>query len=100
MIRDILITNSDSSLSTTFAKKLAEDEIPVHTIRDNKVVGFVFSSEGERLKYISIRLFKGEEFIEGKHTDATGKFAFENLRNGEYKLATEDNKTIQLRIKT
>jgi hypothetical protein len=51
------------------------------------------------LKYFPIRLFKDDEFIDGTYTDAIGKFSFESLRNGEYRLSTED-KNINLKVKT
>ena len=71
----------------------------MQTIKDNKIVGFIFSVDGRRLKYYPIRLFKGEEFLDVTCTDAIGKFAFENLKNGEYKLSTED-KNLSVKVKS
>lgn len=97
-IGDILITNSQANLSTTAVKKLSEEETATHLVKDSKIVGFIFSSAGRRLKYFPIRLFKDDEFIDGTYTDAIGKFTFESLKNGEYRLSTED-KNISLKIK-
>ena len=79
-------------------KKLSEEETATHLVKDSKIVGFIFSSAGRRLKYFPIRLFKDDEFIDGTYTDAIGKFTFESLKNGEYRLSTED-KNISLKIK-
>jgi hypothetical protein len=69
-----------------------------HLIKENKVVGFIFSVDGRRLKYYPIRLFRGDEFLEVTCTDGIGKFSFEGLKHGDYKLST-DEKDLLIKVK-
>ena len=96
-IGDILISNSQQNLSASPVKDDVGDNI-AHLIKEDKVVGFVFSVDCRRLKYYPVRLFRGEDFIGGTYTDGIGKFSFEDLKTGEYKLSTEE-KNILIRIK-
>jgi hypothetical protein len=50
------------------------------------------------LKYYPIRLFRGDEFLEVTCTDGIGKFSFEGLKNGDYKLST-DEKELLIKVK-
>ena len=93
-----MITNSQLNLSVAAVKKEPAVDDP-QIIRDNKVVGFIFSMDGRRLKYYPIRLFKGEDFLDVTCTDGIGKFAFEGLRNGEYRLSTED-KNLSVKVRS
>lgn len=68
------------------------------TIEDDKVIGFVYNTNGEKLKFFPVRIFKGKEFIDVACTDATGKFVFSGLRSGRYTLSTE-GKTVEFRVK-
>ena len=97
VIGEILISNSQQSLSLNPIKTDTQNDAP-HLIKDNKVIGFIFSNDGIRLKYFPIRIFKDSEFLEGAYTDAIGKFSSEGLKNGEYTLTT-DEKSIQIKIK-
>lgn len=96
-IGDILISNSQQSLSLTPIKNDAKNDT-TYLIRDNKLIGFIFSIDGMRLKYFPIRLFKGEEFLSGTYTDAIGKFSFDGLKSGEYTIST-DEKSMKIKIK-
>lgn len=96
-IGDILISNSQQSLSLSPVKNETMNETN-HLIRDNKLIGFIFSNDGIRLKYYPIRLFKGEEFLGGTYTDAIGKFSFDGLKGGEYTIST-DEKSVNIKIK-
>lgn len=97
-IGEILISNSQQSLSINPIKTELSKDDP-HLVKDTKVIGFIFSNDGIRLKFFPIRLFKEDEFQEGTYTDAIGKFSFDNLKNGEYTLTT-DEKSIQIKIKS
>ena len=97
-IGDILITNSQQNLATSPIKSDQVD-VTAHTVKDNKVIGFIFSVDGRRLKFYPIRLFKGDEFLEVTATDSVGKFSFTGLKNGEYNLST-DEKQVAIKIKS
>ena len=97
-IGEILISNSQQSLSVTPIKtEMTNDDL--HQVKDTKIIGFIFSNDGIRLKFFPIRLFKDGEFLEGTYTDSIGKFSFERLKNGEYTLTT-DEKTISVKLKS
>lgn len=96
-IGDILITNSLLNLSSAPVKK-GMSETDYQMVKDNRIVGFIFSADGRRLKFFPIRLFKGDDFVDVTCTDAVGKFAFEGLKGGDYRLSTED-KNILIKVK-
>ena len=67
-------------------------------VEDDKVIGFVFNTSGEKLRFFPVRIFKGKEFVDVACTDATGKFVFSGLKAGRYTLSTE-GKSIEFRVK-
>jgi len=101
VIADILIVNTTQNLSPRLQKKerKGEGRKKTETIEDDKVIGFIYNSSGEKLKFFPVRIFKGKEFVDVACTDATGKFVFTGLKAGKYTLTTE-GKTIEFRIKT
>jgi transcriptional regulator with XRE-family HTH domain len=96
-ISDILLLNSSQNLSTSLQNR-EDGRKRTHTIEDDKVIGFIFNSAGEKLKFFPIRIFKGKEFVDVACTDATGKFVFSGLKAGRYTL-TSEGKSIEFRIK-
>ena len=54
---DIILVNSAQALSIKLAKGSDKDVVPM--VDDNKVIGFVTGGSGERLKYFSLKMFKG-----------------------------------------
>jgi transcriptional regulator with XRE-family HTH domain len=94
---DIILVNSTQSTSTKPARETDRDSLA--TIDDTKVIGFVTGGGGERLKYYSLKMFKGDDFVGSCCTDATGKFVFTNLRPGKYQLTTNEGKLMDLRLK-
>lgn len=94
---DIIVVNSAQALSTKLAKDTEKDLMPM--VDDSKVIGFVTGGSGERLKYFSLKMFKGDEFVGSCCTDATGKFVFANLKPGKYHLATNEGKLMDVRLK-
>jgi hypothetical protein len=94
---DIILVNSSQAVSTKPAKETERETMPI--VDDSKVIGFITGGTGERLKYFSLKMFKGEEFVASCCTDATGKFVFTNLKPGKYQLATNEGKLMDLRLK-
>ena len=97
-IADILLVNSLSNLSSRLQKKEEGKSGPVETVADDKVIGFIYNSTGEKLRFFPIRIFKGDDYVDVACTDATGKFVFTGLKAGRYVLKTED-KSIEFRVK-
>jgi transcriptional regulator with XRE-family HTH domain len=97
MPADIILVNSAHSLSTKPTKEPEKESPP--TIDDNKVIGFVTGGSGERLKYFSLKMFKGDDFVASSCTDATGKFVFTNLKPGKYHLATNEGRLMDIRLR-
>ncbi|MCK4719733.1 helix-turn-helix domain-containing protein [bacterium] len=99
-IADILLVNSTSNLSPRLQTKDApKSQAKADLIEDDKVIGFIFNTSGEKLKFYPIRIFKGKEFVDVACTDATGKFVFSELKAGKYTLTTE-GKTLEFRVKS
>jgi hypothetical protein len=98
-IADILLVNSTQNQSSRLQRK---DETGKkggpETVEDDKVIGFVFNTSGEKLRFFPVRIFKGREFVDVACTDATGKFVFSGLKAGRYTLSTE-GKSIEFRVK-
>jgi transcriptional regulator with XRE-family HTH domain len=94
---DIIVVNSSQALSTKPAKDIEKESIQM--VDDSKVIGFVTGGSGERLKYFSLKMFKGDEFVGSCCTDSTGKFVFTNLKPGKYQLSTNEGKLMDLRLK-
>ncbi len=94
---DVIIVNSTHALSVKPVKENELDTLP--TVNDNKVIGFITGGAGERLKYYSLKMFKGDEFVSSSCTDCTGKFVFTNLRPGKYLLATNEGNLMEIRLK-
>jgi transcriptional regulator with XRE-family HTH domain len=94
---DIILINSAQALST---KPLRENEVDtVPMVNDSKVIGFVTGAAGERLKYYSLKMFKGDEFVDSSCTDCSGKFIFNNLKPGKYQLATNESRLMEIKVK-
>lgn len=96
-IADILLVNSTQNLSVRLRKR-EEGKRKTETIEDDKVIGFIYNTAGEKLKFFPVRIFKGKEFIDVACTDATGKFVFSGLKAGRYTLTTE-GKSVDFRIR-
>jgi transcriptional regulator with XRE-family HTH domain len=73
------------------------DTVPM--VNDSKVIGFVTGAAGERLKYYSLKMFKGDEFVDSSCTDCSGKFIFNNLKPGKYQLATNESRLMEIKVK-
>jgi len=97
-IADILIVNSSTNLSPRLQKKEG-GKGRSDLVEGDKVIGFIYNTSGEKLKFYPVRIFKGKEFVDVACTDATGKFVFSGLKAGKYTLTTE-GKTIEFRVKT
>ena len=99
-IADILLINSSNNLSPRLqTKDGAKGTVKAEMVEDDKVIGFIFNTSGEKLKFYPIRIFKGKEFVDVACTDATGKFVFSDLKSGKYTLSTE-GKTLEFRVKS
>ena len=94
---DIILVNSTHSLSTKPVKDIDRDVLPL--VDDDKVIGFVTGQGGERLKYFSLKMFKGEDFVASSCTDAIGKFVFTDLKPGKYQLSTNEGRLMEIRLK-
>jgi transcriptional regulator with XRE-family HTH domain len=97
-IADILLVNSTQNQSSSLQRKDEAPKKSPETVEDDKVIGFVFNTSGEKLRFFPVRIFKGKEFVDVACTDATGKFVFSGLKAGRYTLSTE-GKTIEFRVK-
>ena len=97
-IAEILLVNTSQNLSSRLHNKDAIQKAKNETVEDDKVIGFIFNTSGEKLKFYPIRIFKGKEFVDVACTDATGKFVFGGLKAGKYTLTTE-GKTIEFKVK-
>jgi len=98
VIADILLVNSQQTLSSRLLNKDGGQKAKSDTIEDDKVIGFIFNTNGEKLRFYPIRIFKGKEFVDVACTDATGKFVFGGLKTGKYTLTTE-GKTLEFKVK-
>lgn len=96
-IADILLVNTTQNLSTRLQKK-DEAKKKTETVEDDKVIGFIYNNDGEKLKFFPVRIFKGKEFVDVACTDATGKFVFSGLKTGRYTLTTE-GRSLEFRVK-
>jgi len=94
---DVILINSAQALSVKPIKENEKEIVPL--INDSKLMGFVTGLTGERLKYFSLKIFKGEEFISSSCTDSTGKFVFTNLKPGKYQLATNEGNLLEIKVK-
>jgi transcriptional regulator with XRE-family HTH domain len=94
---DVILVNSTHALSVKPVKENERDILPL--VNDSKVIGFVTGGAGERLKYFSLKMFKGDEFVSSSCTDCTGKFVFTNLKPGKYQLATNEGNLMELRLR-
>ncbi len=97
-ISDILLVNSSQNLSSRLQNRDSVPKGKTEMVEDDKVIGFIFNTSGEKLKFYPIRIFKGKEFVDVACTDATGKFVFAGLKAGKYTLSTE-GKTIEFRVR-
>jgi len=97
-IADILLVNSSTNLSPRLQKKEGARG-KTEVVEDDKVIGFIYNTSGEKLKFYPIRIFKGKEFVDVACTDATGKFVFSGLRAGKYTLATE-GRNLEFRVRS
>jgi transcriptional regulator with XRE-family HTH domain len=97
-IADILLVNSTQNLSARLQRKDEGGKRGPEMVEDDKVIGFVFNTSGEKLRFFPVRIFKGKEFVDVACTDATGKFVFSGLKAGRYTLSTE-GKSIEFRVK-
>jgi transcriptional regulator with XRE-family HTH domain len=97
MPADIILVNSMQAVSTKLLKDADREILP--TVDDSKVIGFATGGGGERLKYFSLKMFRGDEFVGSCCTDATGKFVFTNLKPGKYQLTTNEGRLMELRLK-
>jgi transcriptional regulator with XRE-family HTH domain len=96
-IADILLVNTSTNLSPRLQKKEGSRG-RTELVEDDKVIGFIYSTNGEKLKFYPIRIFKGREFVDVACTDATGKFVFSGLKAGKYTLTTE-GRSLEFRVK-
>jgi|GEM_PF-6369430 len=88
-LADIIVVNSEESLGAELQTKKTP-EVTSQTIKgDNKVIGFMIGTTGQRLKIFPVRLFNGTEFVGVQCSDNTGKFIFADLKKGEYTLSAE-----------
>ena len=94
---DVILVNAIQSMSVKPVKENERDITPL--VNDNKVIGFVTGGGGERLKYFSLKMFKGDEFVSSSCTDCIGKFVFTNLKPGKYQLATNEGSLMELKLK-
>ena len=97
VIADILLVNTSTNLSPSLQKKegaRGRSEM----VEDDKVIGFIYNTSGEKLKFYPVRIFKGKEFVDVACTDATGKFVFSGLKAGKYTLTTE-GKSLEFRVR-
>lgn len=96
-IADILLVNTSTNLSPRLQKKEGSRG-RTELVEDDKVIGFIYSTNGEKLRFYPIRIFKGKEFVDVACTDATGKFVFSGLKAGKYTLTTE-GRSLEFRVK-
>lgn len=94
---DVILVNAAQSLSVKPVKENEREVLPL--VNDNKVIGFITGGGGERLKYFSLKIFKGDEFVGSSCTDCTGKFVFTNLKPGKYHLATNEGSLLELKLR-
>ena len=94
---DVILINSNQALSTRPIKENEKEMVP--SISDSKLMGFVTGVTGERLKYFSLKIFKGDEFVGSSCTDSTGKFVFTNLKPGRYQLATNEGNLLEIKVR-
>jgi len=94
---DVILINSSQALSVKAIKENEKEIVPL--VNDSKLIGFVTGLTGERLKYFSVKIFKGEEFVGSSCTDSTGKFVFTNLKPGKYQLATNEGSLLEIKVK-
>jgi len=98
-IADILLVNTATNLSSRLHNKDSVQKSKTETVEDDKVIGFIYNTSGEKLKFYPVRIFKGNEFVDVACTDATGKFVFSGLKAGKYTLSTE-GKTVEFKVKS